>query len=623
MEGGRNTRDKLPDERLVDFLYGEMPDEERREFLRQVDLKPELKAELEQYSSLKEKLDWIESPEPPPEAVANVLAAAERSVRGTPNRLTIADVLSWLLKPQLGLAAAALLVVALGTYMLREASLPESPESPEAMKEALKPAPRGVKAPMKAAEETGAVDTRRPTEEKTGAGRSAGPADEEAPAETMAEGTQRVSALRETERALDEEARSGSGTTAPAPAPEAMPAADEAAHAPLRMDNAEAPGVSGKLAAAEETAPSGGRDQALAAETGAWGGGGLGGADRNAGIAAVVNRSNESAREERPSLADRDFRKREKTKKGADSSVTIPEKADMDRGKEVEAERDEEAAFAQSRALLKRQTEVVEVGKKEANRGFEGPQDRYFKQAEPASEQAGSEVAKETAVWTDGEAASDDALVAAPEMRPSTATSMPPVSSGAQPVVTTLDLALEREDKAGDLSSLSTPSAPAVAGTVPATKEALPAGVNKKAKAEPAPAMFQAVAVSKPAEAERFEATAAESKKAEERPAQEAAAAKAEGQAASTGPDATACAEMWKKMESARNDRRSQAALDALYALRKAGCTAFYDPDSLDMREAELLIAVGQPDKASPILLRLKVVPAMEKKAMDMLDNME
>jgi len=124
-------------ELLVDYLYGELPPEEVAGFEKALAAHPELRAEAEELKSLLFRLDELEGPEPPADVVADVLAAAQdacRPVEASSPSL-VETVLYWLTRPQMGLGFAAVLVVAVGVYMMQEARKPTAPDSRERIAE--------------------------------------------------------------------------------------------------------------------------------------------------------------------------------------------------------------------------------------------------------------------------------------------------------------------------------------------------------------------------------------------------------------------------------------------------------------------------------------------------------
>jgi hypothetical protein len=167
------------EEQLVAYLYGEMSVEERDRFLSALEAHPDLKEEMGRLSSLKVRFEELPLPAPPPEAVEKVLSASRealRSARAETAGFSLAEVLAWLIKPQFGLGLAALLVVAVGVYMMHEAEKPKDPASREQVKEEMRPAqPPRTPAPQA----TAPVSSSRPV----GAAEAPPAAGEPAPAE--------------------------------------------------------------------------------------------------------------------------------------------------------------------------------------------------------------------------------------------------------------------------------------------------------------------------------------------------------------------------------------------------------------------------------------------------------
>ncbi|MBM4353030.1 MAG: hypothetical protein FJ109_04425, partial [Deltaproteobacteria bacterium] len=135
-----------PDIEVVDYLYGEMTPEHRAAFERRLQDEPALKAEVARLQALKIRLDGLPSSEPPPELVERVLAEAHAACRRRERQETgwldrLAESLRWLVRPQAGIALAAMLVVAVGIYMAREAKQPTRPGTPEQAREEMRPLP--------------------------------------------------------------------------------------------------------------------------------------------------------------------------------------------------------------------------------------------------------------------------------------------------------------------------------------------------------------------------------------------------------------------------------------------------------------------------------------------------
>ena len=127
--------------RAIEFVYGELATAEEVEFRRRMAADPALREEVEGLAALKGRLDQVRHPQPPASAVEAVLAVAEgaagrRSAQRGPGWLAL------LLRPQVGLGFAAILVTAVGLYMAQEATRPLEPGSVDEARELLKPAIR-------------------------------------------------------------------------------------------------------------------------------------------------------------------------------------------------------------------------------------------------------------------------------------------------------------------------------------------------------------------------------------------------------------------------------------------------------------------------------------------------
>jgi hypothetical protein len=142
--------DQLRDQ-AVEYLYGEMDSVRQADFLKAMESAPELADEFAQLRTLKSKLDALESPAPPSEAVANIMVMAEKSCTPKPEKAPsrLAEWLYWLTRPQVGMGLAALLVVAVGLYVTREMDKPIQPGSREAARTEFKAETPPAKAPEK------------------------------------------------------------------------------------------------------------------------------------------------------------------------------------------------------------------------------------------------------------------------------------------------------------------------------------------------------------------------------------------------------------------------------------------------------------------------------------------
>jgi len=145
MSGNERRRDGTLDERVVEFVYGELSAADEAAFEKELEQRPDLKAQVAELTALQRSIDTIETPEPPAEVVADILAYAagrNRVVRTEPvpeKRLTLADIFRWMVQPQVGMAMAAMLVVAVGVYMGQSARRPAEPGSAQEVKERMRP----------------------------------------------------------------------------------------------------------------------------------------------------------------------------------------------------------------------------------------------------------------------------------------------------------------------------------------------------------------------------------------------------------------------------------------------------------------------------------------------------
>jgi hypothetical protein len=145
VSGDERRLDGTLDERVVEFVYGELSAVDDAALRKELEQRPDLQAQVDELVALQRNLDTIDTPEPPAEVVADIMAYAagrNRVVRTEPvpeKRLTLADILRWLIQPQVGMAMAAMLVVAVGVYMGQSARRPTEPGSAREVKERMRP----------------------------------------------------------------------------------------------------------------------------------------------------------------------------------------------------------------------------------------------------------------------------------------------------------------------------------------------------------------------------------------------------------------------------------------------------------------------------------------------------
>jgi hypothetical protein len=145
VSGDEKRLDGTLDERVVEFVYGELSATDEAALRKELGQRPELQAQVDELLALRRNLDTIETPEPPAEVLADIMAYAagrNRVVRTEPvpeKRLTLADIFGWLTQPQVGMAMAAMLVVAVGVYMGQSARRPTEPGSAQEVKEQMRP----------------------------------------------------------------------------------------------------------------------------------------------------------------------------------------------------------------------------------------------------------------------------------------------------------------------------------------------------------------------------------------------------------------------------------------------------------------------------------------------------
>jgi hypothetical protein len=83
------------------------------------------------------------------------------------------------------------------------------------------------------------------------------------------------------------------------------------------------------------------------------------------------------------------------------------------------------------------------------------------------------------------------------------------------------------------------------------------------------------------------------------------------------------CKARWKELLVYETSGQSAAALKLLPMFRTGACKSYRPAQEVALKEAELLVASGKRSKARKALKKLRKIPAMEQKAMDMLEELE
>jgi hypothetical protein len=117
-------------------------------------------------------------------------------------------------------------------------------------------------------------------------------------------------------------------------------------------------------------------------------------------------------------------------------------------------------------------------------------------------------------------------------------------------------------------------------------------------------------------EANEAIAMAADEKKAEKKKAETSDELK-------QSEHATKCDERWAQLLAFEQAGEHGKALKLMKMFRSGPCEGTRSQSAMDMREAQIYIASGKRSKARKVLKRLQKVPAMEQKAMDMMESIE
>ncbi len=712
MSERNDTRGYEPDIEVVDYLYGEMTPERRAAFERRLQDEPELRAEVARFQALKTRLDGLPEMEPPPELVDRVIAQAHEACRrreqAEPGWLDrLAESVRWLLRPQAGIALAAMLVVAVGIYMAREAKQPGKPGTPEQAREEMRPLPsksapepeEGAKMALETEQQVpaGAV-AETGKEEKSEARTSALAEDGAAPSAAsaspgQAEGSPAGPAA---EAAAEAPAGTASGGVAGAPASTEAGATGAAGEPAFKSAAAAAPGY--KEESGTAGVESDGRAEDLRSRTIEAGNGIAGGGDTARSDVAAdslrgmeleprgknLERDNAGPKAEKESAEVRaDLSTAGAPAEGAKGAATggagpaLDKRAGSDAGGLVKTQ-DASALGGETGYRSpgeKKRKESLEDGKKDSKSwGGDVAESAKLDGDDSTLDRSGEAAGKPTAapaMPVEAAAPEKPAEVAAPvlvenryeEPTKKTASKDAPAPVQAARIVTTEDAVPQREvteeraqeaqevvqsKKEGGLISLlfgqtdegradeaaaresarAKKDAEARAAEEEAARKKAEAAVAEEkmasGKGEEQPGYMEAAKTVDAEEADQ--ALAAEDKKSEAK-----AVAKAEAKAQEKAPAVAVakpaevdCAATWDKLLALEKSGKNAEALALLDEFRTGACAGYVSSDAIGFKEADLLLASGQKDRARKVLNRLKIdSPPAEKKAMDMLDSIE
>lgn len=689
------------DERLVDFLYGEMTKQEEDEFLEQLEARPDLKEELSRLSALKRGLDRLESPEPPAMAIAAIKTAArqelERELAVQPS--WTAWLATLILKPQFGLGLAAMMVVAVGVYMLQQATRPTDLKSTEEVKERMRP---GVKSAPAVAEERAEKREEKAKEAREEAKKPPGPAmaermlDDEAkmakPTEVLARGTPAV-----TEARNESGLKAGGRTQAEVPVKTVKvrkpadegPAGEDGRDAGIEDQvNLPAHGKGTATSEAEETLPAEvvrtGMDK-KAEPTAAHGEGLLLEATVDGGNAEIEDRDRGGRTKDKAADPDTLLKKKKVSKKDADEKTA---KADKKKAKDYKPEEKETAsggaglqpsldsttAPVKETESAKLKTDDSEFDSRERKKSADSKKKRELQGSVTGSVVNGD--------WPDMQeekkkAAAGDDHGGFYGTGVDTAKARPEVSNEAVPGTQLVEKSPEverrlNEEVEAEKVALQAVSEGQAGGEAPPEddettganldsspsdqqpkaekkdKDAAPSGKYMFAadtgadedlgdlsvmSGEPAPNRTdQPVVVEEPARAEDIGDLSSVETEDGEQPKAGSAPAVAEPVAMTSKVSAKKsqekdksvdCSTLWSKLVALQSSGDAGQALKLLKEFEKGDCEGYRGKNTVAMKKAELLIADGKMRKARKILKRLQAAPAMEQKAVEMLDTLK
>jgi len=601
MAAGENmVREELRQE-AVEYVYGDLPADRKAAFESEMAGNPALKEEVAQLAALKERLSEVSEVQPPEHLVASVLADAEefsrsRNIAKAPERSWVGLLQALLLRPQVGLGFVAVIVVALGIHVLREADRPAPPGSMERTKREFAAAPAKAPPPEPSALKAPARDER--VSGNSGAEVTAASATAGAPV-AAPDGGYAATPGKNADAALDADAAKlglvsvGGGTSGAVKADAAKTTAldkDEGYRGRHKDTGAAAgPGAGDSLvvggAGVGEGAGSGG---AVVGGTGAGdapgtgGIGGGGGKDRNRGLAV-----------------------------GGEIKVS--------------KERAEKPAEPQPAAARPDADGTAEWGKQGAR-----------KQEEPASAPAGmaAPIVKVPSAADDKQelapapaAEEKNAEAPAPKMYEKSKKAAPAVPVRAEPPAVQ-----EKVQAITALEKVQATTVPEKENGAPAMQTELAAAVEEGEQAiedrkEERESMALAEEVATGVDGEKRDAPA---------PAEEDAAEDEKKEGATAGPTAPEavmaqaqkgmadpCVDLWKSILSLQSAGRAGEALALLSSFASGECKGRRSAGEVSLKEGELRIAVGQKAKAREALKKAKAEPAFSDEAEELLDNLE
>lgn len=674
MSGDERRWDGPLDERVVEFVYGELSAVDEAAFRKELEKRPDLQAQVADLTALQRNIDAVKMPEPPAEVVADILAYAAgrnrfvRTEKVPKERLTLADIFRWLMQPQVGMAMAALLVVAVGVYMGQSARRPTEPGSAQEVKERMRPT-RAVARSEAPPAESALAESAEAVEEEARAGDEAVESKvAKAPAEEVTRQTeQQAATVTVAEKTVAEEpqeqmpvqeriAREAEKSTPTSGLAGEENVANEVGPTALNQDSSgsaggaelaeEARKVDGKIAVRslvdsldrrkrregaviDDTLSGGGSEDANFRQ------GDLGGealksaataapADAAAGLARDGTFSRDDSTHKQVNIPRKERSKkvaleREAGKKSQDvgargaaedpdaarprefsnlaDAEDAPDIGDLSQlqkgGEKNRAEKREWVGNTYNRAVLKETADApASAGDAAEAAGAAGPPERDNKGPQEPSELAPVKPVASTSV--------DEAWGVVPTAVPNGAL-VKPVSvepeSGAE-YKTVMKKGKIKMDYGDD--AVATDASPMAVQGQPAE------GADKQFVEEE-----EAIAAGKGEEAQQAQAEPVEKKKAE---------SKEEKQKPDQG---YACDKYWKELLAFEKAGENEKALKLLLMFRSGPCAGTRSQEAMDMHEAQIYIAVGDRPKARKALKRLQKVPAMEQKAMDMMESIE
>ena len=634
---GNRDREEL---RLLamEYVYGEMEPAARRAFEDALAADPELKAEVAAFQALRSRLSEVPDPEPPAHLVADILAMADQACVDRTRRRSWSSLFQALLQPQVGLGLAALVVVAVGIYIMQEADKPMQPGSLESARKEFRAAPSGAPAvdlpaavpleaaaprpsPAAAAAPTGPAPERteslRKQEGEAAGGYAAAPASA-APSGGDTVGTAAPASA----------APSGGDTVGTAASASAAPSGGDTVGTAASASAAPSGGDPAGAAALAEAGPAAGTGTAEGAPAGAAGGAADARGRKGAVTVGTSGWDDQAHGSGGSGVEGGGMRLLDAAASGQPADLKSPDSGATVLGKDRAGLLTDGDAAGQDKSLERGLSEEkVNKEKKKSAEDWNVVETVSLEKPEREERPDSSLPRDEGGFWDApkaGEAplANEESAAEARQAREEPVVEAPPAPAESQEPATKLDYF------AAPSKPAAKPQAAPVAVLAPVEKPAPAAGAGVPAgPPDAAPARMEKMEAAK-APAEDFEsgeqgpepdmaqtlAAADDGKKGEKQ-----AKTEEENEKKTADP----CDALWSQILALQDAGKGADALSLLASFKSGQCKGSRSEGLVSLKEGELLLSVGQPARAKAMLEKAKEEPAASDAAEELLLDME